>query len=74
MSKLVKLEIEGEHEKTEQNLKATEDFVLEVLSKNFGQMTVDRDRLREAAEKLCDAIPTKGMKPSPATLDEQEDK
>lgn len=42
--------------KDENNLKSAEEFVRSVLSKNFGQ-TVDADRLRAAAEKLCDAIP-----------------
>jgi hypothetical protein len=43
--------------KTEQNVKATEDFIREVLAKNFHQK-VDGERLREAAEKLCEAIPS----------------
>ena len=43
--------------KTEQNLRAAEDFVRTTLAKNFRQ-DVDRDRLRAAAEKLCEAIPT----------------
>ena len=42
--------------KNDTNLKSAEDFVRETLRKNFGQ-NVDKDRLREAAEKLCDAIP-----------------
>ena len=42
--------------KTEQNLKASGDFIREVLSKNFRQ-TVSSDDLRKAAEKLCDAMP-----------------
>lgn len=42
--------------KTEQNLKATEDFIRRVLADNF-QQGVDADSLRSAAEKLCGAIP-----------------
>ena len=42
--------------KTETNLKVTEDFIREVLSKNFKQ-TVKPDQLRAAAEKLCDVMP-----------------
>ena len=42
--------------KNDENLKSAEDFVRSVLSKNFGQ-SVDASKLREAAEKLCDAIP-----------------
>lgn len=42
--------------KDDKNLKSAEDFVRSVLAKNFGQ-SVDSDRLRAAAEKLCDAIP-----------------
>lgn len=42
--------------KNDENLKTAEAFVQEVLRKNFGQ-NVDKDRLREAAEKLCEAIP-----------------
>jgi hypothetical protein len=42
--------------KTEQNLKASEDFIRRVLSENFKQR-VDGETLRSAAEKLCGAIP-----------------
>jgi hypothetical protein len=42
--------------KTEPNLKASEDFIREVLAKNFKQ-TVGPDQLRAAAEKLCDVMP-----------------
>lgn len=42
--------------KTETNLKATEDFIRQVLAKNFNQKVASED-LRAAAEKLCDAIP-----------------
>lgn len=44
--------------KTEQNLRATEEFVRNVLAKNFDQQ-VDSERLRAAAEKLCDALPAR---------------
>ena len=44
--------------KTEQNLKASEDFIRKVLSDNF-QQTVDADNLRSAAERLCEALPEK---------------
>jgi hypothetical protein len=42
--------------KTEDNLKASEDFIRDVLAKNFNQ-TVDKDALRAAAERLCEALP-----------------
>ena len=42
--------------KTEQNLKATEDFIRKVLAENFKQ-TIDAEALRGAAEKLCGALP-----------------
>lgn len=42
--------------KTEQNLKATEEFIRRVMEKNFRQK-VDDDELRAAAEKLCEALP-----------------
>lgn len=42
--------------KTEQNLKATEDFIRRVLEENFKQ-SVDAEALRGAAEKLCGALP-----------------
>jgi hypothetical protein len=42
--------------KTEQNLKASEEFIRKVLSDNF-QQSVDAERLRNAAEKLCSALP-----------------
>lgn len=44
--------------KNDENLKAAEDFVRSVLEKNFKQ-TVDKDRLRDAAAKLCEALPEK---------------
>jgi hypothetical protein len=42
--------------KTEQNLKASEDFIRKVLSENFKQ-NLDSESLRSAAEKLCGAMP-----------------
>jgi len=42
--------------KTEQNLKASEDFIRKVLPDNFKQ-NVDAESLRSAAAKLCDALP-----------------
>lgn len=42
--------------KTEQNLKKTEDFIRNVLAKNFNQ-AVEADALRNAAVKLCEAVP-----------------
>ena len=44
--------------KNDINLKSAEDLVRSVLSKNFGQ-SLDSERLRRAAEKLCDSIPQK---------------
>lgn len=44
--------------KTEQNIKATEDFIRRVMEKNFRQK-VDDDDLRAAAEKLCEALPSR---------------
>ena len=42
--------------KTEKNIRASEEFIREVLAKNFHQ-TLRGDRLRAAAEKLCEALP-----------------
>ena len=42
--------------RNEENLRSAEQFVRDVLERNFGQK-VDNDRLRAAAEKLCKAIP-----------------
>jgi hypothetical protein len=42
--------------KTESNLKASEKFIRDVLQKNFGQRVKAGD-LRQAAAKLCDALP-----------------
>jgi len=42
--------------KTEQNLKASEEFIRRVLADNFKQ-GVDAEKLRSAAEKLCGAMP-----------------
>jgi len=44
--------------KTETNLKATEEFVRQVLEKNFKQK-LSGDELRMAAERLCDALPSR---------------
>lgn len=44
--------------KTERNIRESEDFIREVLSKNFHQ-TVREEELRIAAEKLCEALPEK---------------
>lgn len=43
--------------KTEDNLRASEDFIREVLEKNFAQKTIDTDALRAAATRLCEAVP-----------------
>lgn len=43
---------------TEQNLQQSKEFIRRVLAKNFNQ-TVDEERLNDAAEKLCKAIPEK---------------
>jgi hypothetical protein len=42
--------------KTEDNIKASEDFIRDVLAKNFNQQ-VDPESLRVAAAKLCEALP-----------------
>ena len=42
--------------KTEQNLKASEEFIRSVLKRHFRQQVRD-DELRSAAEKLCEAVP-----------------
>lgn len=42
--------------RTEQNLKASEEFIRSVLAKNFRQ-EVKPEELRIAAEKLLEAIP-----------------
>jgi len=42
--------------KTEENIRKSEEFIKKVLEENFGQ-SVNADRLRVAAEKLCEAIP-----------------
>lgn len=44
--------------KTEQNLKESEEFIRQVLAKNFRQEVKSKE-LRAAAEKLCDALPTR---------------
>ena len=43
--------------KTEENIKKTEAFVQSVLTKHFRQKNLDAERLRRAAEKLCEALP-----------------
>lgn len=47
--------------KNSKNLKASEEFIREVLAKNFKQK-VDPEKLKAAAEKLCEAIPTSDKK------------
>lgn len=42
--------------KTDNNLEKSEAFIRRILKERFGQ-DVDDERLRGAAEKLCDAIP-----------------
>jgi hypothetical protein len=42
--------------KNETNLKATEEFIRNVLAKNFNQ-DVHVEDLRTAAARLCDAMP-----------------
>lgn len=42
--------------KTEQNLKASEEFIRSVLQRHFKQQVREED-LRSAAEKLCEAVP-----------------
>lgn len=42
--------------KNEQNIRASEEFIRNVLEKKFGQR-VEADALRNAAERLCDAVP-----------------
>lgn len=42
--------------KTHENIQANAEFIKNTLEKNFNQ-TVDPDRLKVAARKLCDAIP-----------------
>lgn len=42
--------------KTDDNIKANEDFIRNVLEKNFGQI-VEAEPLRVAATKLCAALP-----------------
>ena len=47
--------------KTQENLKASEEFIRSVLLRNFNQK-IDADQLRTAAEKLCEAVPGKKEK------------
>lgn len=42
--------------KTEDNLRASEEFIRDVLAKNFNQ-AVNGEVLRLAAERLCAALP-----------------
>lgn len=42
--------------KTEENIKSSEDFIRDVLARNFKQ-SIDPEALRAAAEKLCAAVP-----------------
>lgn len=43
--------------KTEENVRASEEFIRQVLEQNFKQK-VSPKALKKAAEKLCEAIPT----------------
>ena len=43
--------------KTDENLKASEEFIRKVLEKNFKQTKFDAKLLRAAAAKLCEAVP-----------------
>jgi hypothetical protein len=49
--------------KTEQNIKASEEFIRSVLEKNFKQK-VDPTSLRVAAEKLCETLPERQLQPA----------
>ena len=44
--------------RTEKNIETSEEFIRKVLAKNFHQQ-VAQDELRTAAERLCDAIPSR---------------
>lgn len=44
--------------KTQENLKASEEFIRTVLAKHFDQK-VEPEQLKAAAKKLCDAVPGK---------------
>ena len=44
--------------KNEENLRASEDFIRNVLERHFKQK-VKGETLRSAAEKLCDALPAR---------------
>lgn len=48
--------------KTQENLKASEDFIRTILKKNFSQ-NVKSAELKSAAEKLCEAVPGKKKEP-----------
>jgi hypothetical protein len=47
--------------KTDKNLQATEQFIRSVLAQNFKQ-EVGAEALRDAATKLCAALPGAGKK------------
>lgn len=47
-----------EQANSESKLKASAEFIRQVLAKNFRQNVSDED-LRQAAEKLCEALPEK---------------
>lgn len=42
---------------TEENIKASEEFIREVLDKNFNQK-IDKEALRSAAERFCAGMPS----------------
>jgi len=42
--------------KTEENIKSSEEFIRNVLARNFKQ-TIAAEELRAAAERLCEALP-----------------
>jgi hypothetical protein len=42
--------------RTDQGIKASEDFIRKVLADNFKQ-SVDAETLRAAAQKLCSSLP-----------------
>ena len=44
--------------RSEESLKASEQFIREVLEQNFNQK-IDPENLRKAAERLCEAIPNR---------------
>lgn len=42
--------------KTDENIRASEEFIQRVLERNFRQK-VKPEELRSAAERLCEAVP-----------------